>query len=148
MPHALWWVKPISEGHSKNVSKIKVIHIVWYLGCENCQFWHNKVSNAELGMEFYKTKYLRLKLVFPPILVVNWVWSLLSFFLNASITAKYIFTTLTCTTIIITFKPCALDAKFQHFILRYQKFHYFVIPQKEGIKGESRKDGGWKRGWP
>ncbi len=129
MAHALWWVKPTNEGHSKNVSTIKVVCIVWRWrwGGENCQFRHNKVSNAELGMEFYKTKYLRPNLVFPPILVVNWVSSPLSFFLSASIAATYIFTAPTCTTTIISLKPCALDAEFQHFILRYNKISLLCI---------------------
>jgi hypothetical protein len=63
--------------------------------------------------KFYKAKWLRLKLVFPPILVVNWVSSCLSFFLSAS-TACYvhdIFNAPTWTTTIISLKPCALHAE-------------------------------------
>jgi hypothetical protein len=54
------------------------------------------------------------KLVFPPILVVNWVSSCVSFFLSA-------FTAPTCTTTIITLEPCVLNAEFQHFIPRSNK---------------------------
>jgi hypothetical protein len=43
------------------------------------------------------------------------------FFLSASTAATYIFTTRTCTTAIITLLPCALNAEFQHFILRFNK---------------------------
>jgi hypothetical protein len=35
--------------------------------------------------------------------------------------ATYIFTAATCTTTIITFKPCALNAEFQHFKPRFNK---------------------------
>jgi hypothetical protein len=52
---------------------------------------------------------------------LNWVSSPLSFFLSASTAATYIFTARTCTTTIISLEPCALNAKFQHFILRFNK---------------------------
>jgi hypothetical protein len=73
---------------------------------------------------------------------------ILSFlFLSASTAATYIFTTPTCTTTTLTLNPCALNADFQHFILRFNKnFITLWIPLKEGI-GESRGDRGWKRGW-
>ncbi len=45
----------------------------------------------------------------------------LSCFLSASIAATYIFSAPSCTTTIITLEPCALNAKFQHFILRFNK---------------------------
>jgi hypothetical protein len=77
-----------------------------------------------------------VKLKKPSILVVNWVPSYLSFFLNASITITYIFSTLIYT-IAIIFEPCALNAKFQYFILRLIKFHYFVDTTE-------REDRGWK----
>jgi len=35
--------------------------------------------------------------------------------------ATYLFTAPTCTTTIITLQPCALNAEFQHFILRFNK---------------------------
>jgi hypothetical protein len=86
-------------------------------------------------------KFLQLgpKLVFPSILVVNWVSSPLSFFLSASIATTYILTAPTSTTTIITLEPCALNAEFQHFILKFNKnFLTLRIPLKEGI-------GGWKQ---
>jgi hypothetical protein len=42
----------------------------------------------------------------------------------------------------IILKPCALNAEFQHFILRFNKI--WVIPLKEGMRGESRGDKGVK----
>jgi hypothetical protein len=51
----------------------------------------------------------------------NWVSSCLSFFLSASSAARYIFTSPSCTTTIISLDPCALNIKFQHFILRFNK---------------------------
>jgi hypothetical protein len=64
---------------------------------------------------------MRVKLLKPSILVVNLVSSCLSFYMSDSIVATYTFTTPTCTTTIITFKPCALDVEFQHFILRFNQ---------------------------
>jgi hypothetical protein len=50
---------------------------------------------------------------------------------------SYIFTAPSCTTAIIALEPCALYAKFQHFILRSNKnFLTLRIPLKEGIGGE------------
>ncbi len=43
------------------------------------------------------------------------------FFLSAYAAATYIFPAPTCTTIIITVEPCALNAEFQHFIPRFNK---------------------------
>ncbi len=62
--------------------------------------------------------------LFPSILVVNRVSSCL--LLGAStaclLAATYVCdTTPTCTTTIITLKPCALNAEFQRFILRFNK---------------------------
>jgi hypothetical protein len=103
------------EGYDKVLRKIR------RLGGENGQFRHNRASNAWLGMKFYKTKLLGPKLVFPLILVVNWVSSPLSFFLIACTAAAYIFSTPTSTITIITLESCALNAEFQHFILRFNK---------------------------
>jgi hypothetical protein len=52
---------------------------------------------------------------FSGILIVNF------FFLNASTPATYIFTAPTSKTTITTLEPCALNAEFQHFILRFNK---------------------------
>ncbi len=55
--------------------------------------------------------------------------------------ATYIFTAPTCTTTIITLEPCALNAEFQHFILRFNKnFLTLLIPLKQGIGGEREGD--------
>jgi hypothetical protein len=80
--------------------------------------------------------------LFPPILVVNWVSSSLSFFLSASTAVIYFFTAPTYTTTIITLEPCALNAEFQHFILRFNKISFLALGLivKEGIGGEREGD--------
>ncbi len=68
------------------------------------------------------------------------------FFLRASTAATYIFTAPNCTITIMSLKPCALNAKFQHFILRFNKMSFILrIPLKEGIVGLGAQ-GGPKRG--
>jgi hypothetical protein len=62
-----------------------------------------------------------VKLINPSNLVGNWVLSCLSFLLSASAATTEIFTAPKCTTTIISFEPCALNAEFQHFILRFIK---------------------------
>ncbi len=51
-----------------------------------------------------------------------------------------IFTARTCTTITIILEPCALNAEFQHFILRFNKnFLTLQRPLEEGkMGGQSR----------
>jgi len=58
----------------------------------------------------------------------------LSFFSSASVAATYIFAApTTCTTTIITLETCALNAEFQHFILRFNKnFPYFANLTERG----------------
>jgi hypothetical protein len=52
----------------------------------------------------------------------------------------YIFTALTCTTTIISLKPCAWNAEFQHFIMRFNKISLLCkYHWKEGTRG-------WKHG--
>jgi hypothetical protein len=90
-------------------------------------------------MKILQSKIMGPKLVFLPILIVNQVSSYLSFFLSASTAATYRFTTPTCTTTLIILEHCALNAEFQHFILRFNKnFFTLQIALKEGIGGESR----------
>jgi hypothetical protein len=72
-----------------------------------------------------------MKLRKPSILLVSWVSSCPSLFLSAS-------TATNCTTTIVSLESCALNAEFQHFILRFNKNVFTLrIPLKEGI-------GGWK----
>jgi hypothetical protein len=69
---------------------------------------------------------------------------------SASTAATYIFTAPTCTTTIITLEPCALNAEFQHFILRFNKISLLLpIPLKEGIGGEREGDftGNFNAAW-
>jgi hypothetical protein len=51
----------------------------------------------------------------------------------------YIFTAPKCTTTIISFELCALNAGFQHFIMRFNKNVFTLgIPLKEGIGDDKR----------
>jgi hypothetical protein len=45
---------------------------------------------------------------------------------------SYSSTALTCTTTIIRLKPCALNAEFQHFMLRFNKIGFIHIFEKVG----------------
>jgi hypothetical protein len=47
------------------------------------------------------------------------------YFLKASTTTTYIYSAPICTIIIIDLGPCALNIKFQHFILRFNKISLF-----------------------
>jgi hypothetical protein len=52
--------------------------------------------------------------------------------------ATYIFIAPTCTSSMITFKPCALNDEIQHFILRFNKIHYIPDTTERrawGLKG-------------
>jgi hypothetical protein len=63
------------------------------------------------------------------------------FFLSASTVATYISTTPKSRTTIITLEPCALNAEFQHFILRLNKISLlckYHLPLKEGVEGERK----------
>ncbi len=69
----------------------------------------------------------------PNILLIpkqHWFWPPLSFSLNFSTIATYIFKILTCTYSIIILEPCALNVEFQHFM---PNFHYFADPTKRGV---------------
>ncbi len=79
-------------------------------------------------------------------MVVNWDSSPLSFSLSAFTAFTYIFTAPTCTTTIISLKPCALNADFQHFILRFNKISLLCgYHSKRGQGGESRERIGGER---
>jgi len=53
-------------------------------------------------------------------------------FLSASITAP------TCKATIINLEPCALNADFQHFILKCNEFPYFMDIPERRVRGERR----------
>jgi hypothetical protein len=55
--------------------------------------------------------------------------------LSASTVATYISNTPKSRTTIIALEPCALNAEFQHFILRLNKI---FLPLKKGIEGASK----------
>jgi predicted naringenin-chalcone synthase len=56
--------------------------------------------------------------------------------MSAFSAATYIFTAPTCRTTIIALEPCALNAEFQHFILRdLIKFPYFADTIERGDRG-------------
>jgi hypothetical protein len=57
------------------------------------------------------------------------------FSLSASSPATYIFTAPTCKTTRMTLEPCALNAEFQHFILRFNKIPNFANTTKRGDRG-------------
>jgi hypothetical protein len=62
--------------------------------------------------------------------VVNWVSPCLSFFLAPPFTAP------SCKATIISLEPCTLNADFQHFIPRSNKFPYLLYgyPSKKGLR--------------
>ncbi len=79
----------------------------------------------------------------PLIIMINWISPCLSFFLSASNTATYIFIVGTCTSIIITLEPYALNAKFQHFIPIFNKISSFYGYIERGVWGwkEAQRQG-------
>ncbi len=91
-------------------------------------------------MKILQSKITGPKLVFPPILVINWVSSCLSFSLSASSAATYIFTAPTCTVTIISLE-------FQHFIVRFNKFSLlcgYCWKKGRGVKACPKTE--WKQG--
>jgi hypothetical protein len=58
--------------------------------------------------------------------------------MRESTPTTYIFTALTSGT--TTLEPCALNAEFQHFILDFIKFPYFVDITQRGDRGEREGD--------
>ncbi len=71
----------------------------------------------------------------------------LSYFMSTSTLLAYIFTAPTCTTTIITLKPCALYAEFQHCIPKfYIKLPYFADLTQRGDRGwqEAQRQGDLK----
>jgi len=95
-----------------NNNNNKVIRKVRRLGGENDQFQHNRASNAELGIKFYKTSFstnFGCKLSF-----------ILSFLFPNCLPCCHIY--FYCSYLYIHYnysRPCALNAKFQHLILRF-----------------------------
>jgi hypothetical protein len=91
-----------------------------------------------LEWKFYTAKQLGPKLVFPPILVVNWVSSCLSFFLSAFTAATYIFTAPVQLLSLVSYLVHG-NAEFQHFISYWDliKFPYFADTAE-------KRDRGWK----
>jgi hypothetical protein len=60
--------------------------------------------------------------------------------MRQSTAATYFFTAPTSRTTIITLEPCALNAEFQHFILDFIKFPYFLDTTERGDRGEREGD--------
>jgi hypothetical protein len=83
----------------------------------NPEFGHTQGEIKKKPAKKYISNQQGMKLRKPSILVVNRVSSCLSFFLNASTAAIYIFTDPNITTTIISLEPGALNAEFHHFIL-------------------------------
>jgi hypothetical protein len=88
---------------------------------QNLEFGHTQGEIFKKPAKKYISIQLGVKLRIPSIFVKIWISSYLSFFLSASIITKYVFIAPTCITTIIIFKPCALNAKFQHFILKFNE---------------------------
>jgi hypothetical protein len=90
----IWWIKSTCWISCK----YRVISKIRQTQHQNLEFGHTQ------GDFFFKLakKYINIqwgvKLRKPSILMVNWISSCLSFFLNTSIVATYIFTSPTCTT--------------------------------------------------
>jgi hypothetical protein len=95
----------LAKGYLKppKCARNRVIRKVRQSGAENSQFQQIGHQTRNWEWKFYKMKEVGSKqLVFPPILVVNWVSFCVSFFLSACTAATYNFTAPTCTTTIIT----------------------------------------------
>jgi len=60
--------------------------------------------------------------------------------MRQSTAATYSFTAPTSRTTIISLEPCALNAEFQHFILDFIKFPYFLDTTERGDRGEREDD--------
>jgi len=88
-------------------------------------------------VKFKKIKNKKFKGGRTSIFVVNFL-TLFLFIFNTSTIIAYIFTALTCKVVIIIFEPCALNANFQHFILRFNKFPYILNTLKRRVWGEKR----------
>jgi hypothetical protein len=126
-----------------SITHIRVIHKVRKTQHQNPEFGHKWVrwkKNLKKSTLAFKG---RLQLSKPPISVVNWVSSYLSFFLSACTAATYIFTAPTCTSNVITLEPCALNAEFQHFITRFNKI---ALPLKERFEVKGGPKTGWRQG--
>jgi predicted naringenin-chalcone synthase len=68
------------------------------------------------------------------------VSSCCSFFLSNSTADTYFFTAPNCTTTIISLELCALNAEFQHFIVRLNKnIFYFADTTERGDRGGDMK---------
>ncbi len=107
---------------------------------------HHQTRNWE--WKYYTTKQLGPKLVFPPILVVNWASLCRSFFAcappllhNTILTIPYLYYNDTRTSLV-------------HLMLNFSisycdliKFPYFADTTVRGDWGESTGDKVWKRGW-
>jgi hypothetical protein len=79
----------------------------------------NRPSNAYQGMKFYKTK---AQTIFST--NIGGKLSFIPYFLfpqGLPCCYIYVFTDRTCKTTIVTLEPCALNAEFQYFILKFNK---------------------------
>ncbi len=87
----------------------------------------------------------RMKLKKISIVVVNWVSCCLSFCLNASTAATYIFTAPNCTTTTISLKPCALNAaEYPHLIISCSISYWDLSKCLYFADTNERGDRGWK----
>jgi len=70
--------------------------------------------------------------------MVNWTSPCLCSFFSASSVAVNIFSAPTCKATIINLEPCALNAEFQHFILRFNKISLLYGYPQRRVWGERR----------
>jgi len=85
------------------------------------KFRHNRASNTELGMKILQNEITGTQISF----CTNFCDKLsviLSFLSLERLHCCYkYFHCFSCTTTTVSVKPCALNAEFQHFILRFNK---------------------------
>jgi hypothetical protein len=109
----------------------RVIGKVGRLG-KNGRFRHNRASNTELEMKILQNKIIGTQISFSTNFSGK-LSSILSFLSSERLHCCYLYNYYKYS------RTCALNDKFQHFILRSNKFSLLCrLPSKEGIVGESR----------
>jgi len=126
---SIHWFKHFLSQHTRLIHEVKKTqHQNWLWSYTGWDFLKKPVRK-------YISIQLRMKLKKWSIFMINWVSSCLSFFLSACTAATYFFFAPTCTSTMITLKPWALHDEIQHFILRFNKFHYIPDTTERHIWG-------------
>jgi len=129
----------------QNMLSNRVIHKIIKTQHQNPKFGHTQGEIKKKPAKKHISIQQGMKLRKPSILVVNWVSSRLSFFLNASTATIYIFTDPNKTTTVISLEPGALNAEFQHFILSCSILCWDLIKCPYFVDTTERGERGWKR---